>query len=131
MKLLVRFSHGSKPIIAQAVKDTGVLINVERASSSREGEEALVEVADDCCKIVSSKMRDLGAVVRILEEYVQHDEEECVDCGACISLCPKGVFSFDKDWKLVVEGNLCILCERCVSACPQQALSIRSSPDRI
>lgn len=125
MKLLVRLTHGSKPIIAQAVKDTGVLINVDRArSDAHEGEEALVDVPDEFCKLVSEKMRTLGAEVSILDEGIQHDREECVDCGSCISVCPKEVFSFNQDWELEVATKRCILCGRCVNACPHQALSL-------
>mgnify|MGYP001193083713 CR=1 FL=1 len=124
MKLLVRLLHGSRPIIAQVVKETGVLINVDRArSDAHEGEEALVDVPDESCRIVSDKMRNLGAEVSILEEGIRHDREECVDCGSCISVCPKEVFSFDKDWVLQVESRRCILCGRCIIACPHQALS--------
>ena len=125
MKLLVRLYHESKPIIAQVVKDTGVLINVDRArSDAHEGEEALVDVPDESCLLVSEHMRKLGAEVRILEEGIRHDEEECVDCGACISICPKKVFSFDEEWKLVVATKNCILCGKCVISCPHSALSL-------
>ena len=125
MKLLVRLTHGSRPIIAEVVKDTGILINVDRArSDAHEGEEALVDVPDDFCKIVSEKMRNLGAEVSILEEGIHHDREECVDCGSCISICPKEVFSFDSDWELQVATRKCILCGRCINACPHQALSL-------
>ena len=124
MKLLVRLTHGSKPIIAQVVKETGVLINVDRArSDAHEGEEALVDVPDESCRIVRDKMQTLGAEVSILEEGIQHDREECVDCGSCISVCPKEVFSFNEDWELQVESRKCILCGRCIIACPHQALS--------
>ena len=124
MKLLVRLFHGSKPIIAQVVKETGILINVDRArSDAHEGEEALVDVPDEFCRIVSDKMRNLGAEVSILEEGIRHDRDECVDCGSCISVCPKEVFSFDKDWVLQVESRRCILCGRCIIACPHQALT--------
>ncbi|PKL60696.1 MAG: [Fe-S]-binding protein [Methanomicrobiales archaeon HGW-Methanomicrobiales-4] len=125
MKLLVRLTHGSRPIIAEVVKDTGVLINVDRArSDAHEGEEALVDVPDDYCKIVSEKMRNLGAEVSILEEGIRHDREECVDCGSCISVCPKEVFSFNDQFELQVATKQCILCGRCVIACPHQALSL-------
>lgn len=125
MKLLVRLIHESRPIIAQVVKDTGILINVDRArSDAHEGEEALVDVPDESCMMVSERMRNLGAEVRILEEGIRHDEDECVDCGACISICPKGVFDFDKEWKLRVETKKCILCGKCITSCPHCALSL-------
>lgn len=125
MKLLVRLIHESKPVIAQVVKETGVLINVDRArSDAHEGEEALVDVPDESCQMVCTLMRKLGAEVSILEEGIRHDEEECVDCGACISVCPKEVFYFDNDWKMQVNTKRCILCGRCVVSCPHSALSM-------
>lgn len=126
MKLLVNFSRGKgrKPIIAQVVRDTGVLINVERAVIDSSEGEALIDVPDDQCKLVSETMISLGAKVHILEHGVSLDESECVDCGACISVCPREVFSFDPDWKLSLDEKRCVLCSKCVDACPSHALTL-------
>ena len=127
MKLLVNFSRGKgrKPIIAQVVRDTGVLINVERAVIDSSEGEALIDVPDDQCKLVSDTMISLGARVHILEHGVSLDESECVDCGACISICPREVFSFDPEWKLSLDEKRCVLCGKCVDACPSHALTIQ------
>ena len=124
MKLLVNFSRGKgrKPIIAQVVRDTGVLINVERALIDSSEGEALIDVPDDQCKLVSDTMISLGAKVHILEHGISLDESECVDCGSCISICPRDVFSFDPDWKLILDEKRCVLCGKCVDACPSHAL---------
>jgi NAD-dependent dihydropyrimidine dehydrogenase PreA subunit len=126
MKLLINFSKGKgrKPIIAQVVRDTGVLINVERALIDSSEGEALIEVPDDQCKLVRDSMADLGARVRILEHGIHYDKSECVDCGACISICPREVFAFDREWKLVCTEEKCILCGKCVDACPHRALTL-------
>ena len=126
MKLLVNFSRGKgrKPIIAQVVRDTGVLINVERAVIDSSEGEALIDVPDDQCKLVSDTMISLGARVHILEHGVSLDESECVDCGACISICPREVFSFDEEFRLQLVEERCILCGKCVDACPHQALTL-------
>lgn len=126
MKLLVTFSRGKgrKPIIAQAVKDTGVLITVERAVIDSSEGEALIDVPDDQCRLVSAKMISLGANVRILEHGIVFNESECVDCGACISICPRDVFSFDVRFRLLVADDRCILCGKCVDACPHDALTM-------
>jgi ferredoxin len=126
MKLLVHFSRGKgrKPIIAQVVRDTGVLINVERANIDSSEGEALIDVPDDQCQLVRDTMISLGAKVHILEHGINLDESECVDCGACISICPREVFSFDPDWKLSVDEKLCVLCGKCVDACPSHALTL-------
>jgi ferredoxin len=126
MKLLVTFSRGRgrKPIIAQAVRDTGVLINVERAVIDSSEGEALIDVPDDQCRLVSDTMTSLGAHVRILDHGISFNESECVDCGLCISICPREVFSFDAGWKLRLDEEKCILCGKCINACPHRALSL-------
>jgi len=126
MKLLVTFSRkkGRKPIIAQVVRDTGVLINVERAVIDSNEGEALIEVPDDQCRLVSDTMTSLGAHVRILDHGISVNESECVDCGACISICPREAFSFDKEFRLHLDEEKCVLCGRCVEACPHRALTI-------
>lgn len=126
MKLLVNFSRGKgrKPIIAQVVRDTGVLINVERAVIDSSEGEALIDVPDESCRLVRDRMADLGATVRILERGVSLNESECVDCGACISICPREVFSFDLDFRLHLEEERCILCGKCLEACPHHALTL-------
>ena len=126
MKLLINFSKGKgrKPIIAQVVRDTGVLINVERAVIDSSEGEALIDVPDDQCKLVRDSMAGLGAHVRILDHGIHHNESECVDCGACISICPREVFSFDPDWRLRCAEDKCILCGKCIEACPHRALTL-------
>jgi NAD-dependent dihydropyrimidine dehydrogenase PreA subunit len=125
MKLLVTFSKkaGKKPIIAQVVKDTGVLINVERAIIDSSEGEALIDIPDDACKLIKEKMASLGATVRVLDRGILLDESECVDCGACVSVCSQEVFYFDDDWTIHINEGRCILCGRCIPACPHQALS--------
>jgi len=55
-------------------------------------------------------------------ETVVWDEAKCVQCGLCLSLCPRGVFQHDADWKIRVEVEACRPCERCGDACPTQAI---------
>lgn len=125
MKLIVTFSRktGKKPIIAQVVRDTGILINVERAMIDSSEGEALIDIPDESCTLVKERLADLGASVRVLEAGIFLDESECVDCGACITVCPQEVFWFDDDWKLQMDESKCVLCGRCIEICPHRALS--------
>jgi NAD-dependent dihydropyrimidine dehydrogenase PreA subunit len=126
VKLLVTFSRkgGREPVIARTVKETGVLINVERAHIDSMTGEVLIDVPNEEADLVCAKMRDAGAEVKILVDAVQRDVDECIDCGACISVCPQDVFFFDDEWRLVVKPERCVLCGKCVPACPHEALSL-------
>lgn len=126
MKFLIQFSRkgGQEPVIARTVKETGVLINVERAHIDSMAGEVLIDVPDTDADLVARKLEEAGASVKVLEESVIRDETECVDCGACISVCPQDVFSFDGEWRLVMEADRCVLCGKCVEACPHSALSL-------
>ncbi len=127
MKLLVTFSRkrGREPVIAQVVLDTGVLINVERAQIDSHEGEALIEVPDESLQLVREHMEALGATTRQLDRTILYDRDECVDCGACISICPQDVFAFDADWQLVVDEGKCVLCGKCQLACPHGALALQ------
>ena len=126
MKLVVTFSRkrGNEPIIATVVRETGVLINVERARIDSSEGEALIDVPEESWALIRDRMEALGATARPLERTILFDEHECVDCGACIGICSQNVFAFDQDWHLVVDEGRCVLCGRGQQACPHHALSM-------
>jgi len=129
MKLLLTFSRkgqrdpGREPVIARVVKETGVLINVEKANIDSMAGEVLVDVPDGDADLIRRRFEEMGVSVRAVVDAIVRDEEECVDCGACISVCPQEVFSFDPEWRLCVNAERCVLCGRCIPACPHGALS--------
>ncbi|RXE56192.1 [Fe-S]-binding protein [Methanoculleus taiwanensis] len=129
MKLLLTFSRksekdpGRQPVIARLVKETGVLINVEKANINSTAGEVLIDVPDADADLIRRRMEEMGITVRLLEDAIVRDETECIDCGVCIGVCPQKVFYFDEDWKIHLREGLCVLCGKCIRACPHQALS--------
>ncbi len=129
MKLLLKFSRkgkadpGREPVIARVVKETGVLVNVEKANIDSMAGEVLIDIPDKDADLVRRRLEEMGVAVRVMENAVALDEAECVDCGACISVCPQEVFSFDEEWRLRVRSERCVLCGKCIQACPHGALS--------
>lgn len=126
MKLLVTFSRkkGREPIIAKVVLETGVLINVERAYIDAMEGEVLIDVPDEDYMRIRDRMTELGAIVSLLEHAIRRDEHECIDCGACVGVCPQEVFCFDEDWKITMRDERCVICGKCLPACPHDALSL-------
>jgi NAD-dependent dihydropyrimidine dehydrogenase PreA subunit len=57
------------------------------------------------------------------------DEEKCVGCGACVEVCPHGVFSLEARGRgakaLVVDRRACMECGACAKNCPAGALSVK------
>ncbi|MFQ6051305.1 MAG: 4Fe-4S dicluster domain-containing protein [Candidatus Hydrothermarchaeota archaeon] len=115
-----------EPIISSVIIETGKRINILRADiNSSHGEiVADIEGREDEVNEIIEKLRDRGVEVSVLERVIEKDDDICVDCGACISLCPVNAIYIDKEWKVVVEGDKCIGCKTCVDACPVRAISM-------
>ncbi len=125
MKLMLHVAPGivRQPLIASVILETSALVNIERASIDAVTGEIVLEVSPDKCKEVKEAFEKRGVKVVQLEIPVIRDEDECVHCGACISVCPTGTFRFE-DWRVVADSGKCIQCGACVSGCPQRALKL-------
>lgn len=112
-----------EPLIASVILETSALVNIERASIDAVSGEIVLEVLPEKCREVKEAFERRGVDVVLLEMPVIRDEDECVHCGACVSVCPTGTFRFD-DWQVVADSGKCIQCGACVTGCPQRALRL-------
>ena len=48
----------------------------------------------------------------------------CVGCGACLQVCPAGVFSFNGSTAVAQNPDACRLCGRCTQVCPAAAITL-------
>ena len=56
------------------------------------------------------------------DQRIQYCYDECQQCGACVSVCPKGALGL-KDLrnglkKIIIDESKCIKCKRCLKVCP-------------
>lgn len=121
MKLLLKYPLplDEMPYTAEVILETGAKINIDRATR----DELIVDVPGDDVEQVARLFRKKGVEVRKLLRLIAWDEERCIHCGACISVCPTKVFKFDPSWKINLEEERCVRCEICVKACPLSALA--------
>jgi ferredoxin len=125
LKLMLHVAPGivRQPLIASVILETSALLNIERASIDAVSGEIVIEVSADKCNEVKEAFEHRGVKVVQLQMPVIMDEDECVHCGACVSICPTGTFRFE-DWRVVADLGKCIQCGACVTGCPQRALKL-------
>ena len=71
-------------------------------------------------------LRSVGIDVELMDNYVKRDENRCIDCGSCVSLCPTFAFELDlKTYDVVLNTGKCVACGFCISACPTHAISLK------
>lgn len=124
MKILLRFTPEiiQEPHIAEVILETGAKLNIDRASIDAVSGEVVIDVPDEKCDKVIKLFRSRGMVVSVLEHPIVLDEDECVQCGACISVCHIKVLSFKEDWSITLDEKRCNQCGACITACPHRAL---------
>lgn len=84
---------------------------------------------------LTGEKKNLDAALQYIEEqgvslYVFNgtltwDEENCVHCGACTSVCPSRALTIDApDYTLAYDKEKCLICGLCVKACPMRILHL-------
>jgi len=112
------------PIISESIIETGISINIMVANIDSTYGELIADVNDFRFDRIKNALESRGAIVSILDRPIHRDDEECVECGACISVCPMNVYCFDVSWNVQVDEKKCIQCGMCIKMCPHGALKL-------
>ena len=54
------------------------------------------------------------------------EQEKCVGCGVCLSVCPHAVLSLTNGKIDIANRDACMECGACTRNCPVEALNVRS-----
>jgi ferredoxin len=54
------------------------------------------------------------------------EQEKCVGCGVCLSVCPHAVLSLTNGKIDIANRDACMECGACARNCPAEALNVRS-----
>lgn len=52
--------------------------------------------------------------------------DQCVGCGKCTEVCPRGVFGVEGKKATILDKNSCIECGACARNCPAGAIAVDS-----
>jgi ferredoxin len=124
IKISIPTERIHNPIISESIIETGISINIMVANIDSTHGELIAEVNDFRFDRIKNALESRGAIVSILDRPIHRDDEECVECGACISVCPMNVYCFDVAWNVQVDEKKCIQCGMCIKMCPHGALKL-------
>lgn len=112
------------PIMSDAIRKTGISINILRARIDETHGEMIAEVTGDRPEVdkITSYLRDRGVVVQELSGTVSVKVDGCTHCGACVSICPVKAISIGREYEVVFDASKCISCRVCIPVCPVRAI---------
>jgi len=117
-----------EPVTYHLIKDYDLMINILRAMVDPGKKGRLVlELTGDQSQIsrALNYLERIGVILEPLTEEIQHLEERCIHCTACVPICPTGALDVDRNTMLVsFDAGKCVLCGSCVSVCPYRAMEM-------
>jgi len=126
MKAWLKFSPKmvNQAVITHMIKKFDVSFNILRADINPKGGKMLIEISGPDANDGIEYIKKAGIEVSPVKRVVKKDEELCIDCGACISLCPVKAIEIEKDWTVDVKDKECIGCKLCTFSCPTKAIKV-------
>lgn len=126
MRFRLIYNHKTlgRPILAEAVLKTGVLINILEAKVTPAAGEIMVDipVSGEKLREVVEIFENAGVTVKEITQVLEIDMNRCMGCGACVSPCPTQALKFTKNWEIEFDEKKCVRCMICVDACPVKAI---------
>ncbi|HHY00613.1 MAG: 4Fe-4S binding protein [Methanobacterium sp.] len=126
MKAWLKFSPRivNKHVISDLIKTYDVTFNILRADITPKGGKMLIEISGSEAEEGIKYMEKEGIQLNPIKKVVKKDEDKCVDCGECVSLCPVEAIKIDENWTVLLDDQKCIGCGFCTSSCPTKAIKI-------
>jgi ferredoxin len=116
-----------KPIIYRLARDFDIVFNVLEAKILPKLEGRLILELRGTEESINKSIDYLtveGVQVQTLADKIIRDDERCVHCGACTSVCRVDALSINRTTMEVnFDHDMCVACGLCKIACPVDAMS--------
>lgn len=98
-----------------------ISLNILKLSTGSNGINLLLDIPEDKIKTITESLQENKIIVNKKGRIIV-DSERCIDCGACVSLCPTDALHMDDLQRLEFSYEKCIGCLLCLNACPRLAI---------
>ena len=129
-RVILRFKRNTidKPIVYRLVKDYDLVFNILRANISPKAESMMVmEIEGKEADFTRGMeyLRNANIGIEPIEQDINRDEDRCVHCGLCTSVCASQALDIDRETMRVgFDYEKCVACELCVRVCPVKAMNV-------
>jgi ferredoxin len=70
-------------------------------------------------------LKENGIRLIPVAQKVARNEESCMHCGVCLTMCPTGALSLEKETRMIIfNPDSCTACGLCTKVCPVKAMEI-------
>ncbi len=98
-----------------------ISFNILKFSTGSSGINLLLDIPEGKIKTITESLKKNNIIVN-KKGRVIIDDDKCIDCGACISLCPTDALHFNSEDRLEFSYEKCIGCLLCLDSCPRYAI---------
>ena len=129
-RVILRFKRNTidKPIVYRLVKDYDLTFNILRANISPKAESMMVmEIEGEDANFARGMeyLKEANIGIEPIEQDIDRDEERCVHCGLCTSVCATEALDINREtMKVNFDYEKCVACELCVRVCPVKAMHV-------
>ncbi len=101
-----------------------IIFNILKFSTSSSGINLLLDIPEEEIATITESLKKNNIIVN-KKGRITIDLEKCIDCGACVSLCPTDALSMggvEENNQLEFIEDKCIGCLLCIDSCPRHAI---------
>ena len=107
--------------VINVILEQHISVNILKFSTGRSGINLLLDIPEDKINSITEALQKNDIIVnkkgRVIIEI-----DLCIDCGACVSLCPTDALYMDEKELLEYSLEKCIGCLLCLDSCPRFAI---------
>jgi ferredoxin len=129
-RIVLRFKKNTidKPIVYRLAKDFDLVYNILRANVSPRAESMMaMEIEGDETNFAKGLeyLKGWDIAIEPIEQDINRDDERCVHCGMCTSVCATQALDIDRPtMRVKFDYDRCVACELCVKVCPVKAMNV-------